>query len=61
MRSIAALALCLIVTSSLLAQTSDYIEVTATKVEEDALRVPASITVITGEELRLLGARDLAT
>lgn len=61
MRITAALAYALLAASPLFAQSSAYIEVTATKVEEDALRVPASITVISGEELRLLGATDLAS
>ncbi len=41
------------------AQTSDYIEVTATKIEENVLQVPGAVTVITRDDLERLGARDL--
>lgn len=40
---------------------SDYIEVTATKIEEDLVSVPASVTVLTREQLERTGARDLST
>ncbi|HEY3054667.1 MAG TPA: TonB-dependent receptor [Thermoanaerobaculia bacterium] len=43
----------------LYAQSSAYIEVTATKIEEDLLAVPGSITVITAEDLQRSGAHDL--
>lgn len=39
----------------------EYIEVTATKVAEDITVVPASITIIPGDELRARNATDLAT
>ncbi|HSP15469.1 MAG TPA: TonB-dependent receptor [Thermoanaerobaculia bacterium] len=41
------------------AQSSDYIEVTATKIEETVLQVPGSVTVISREDLDRTGARDL--
>lgn len=41
------------------AQSSAYIEVTATKIEEDLLAVPGSVTVITADDLRRSGAHDL--
>lgn len=37
----------------------ETVQVTATRTEESVDRVPAAITVITGEELRARGARDL--
>jgi iron complex outermembrane receptor protein len=40
---------------------AETIQVTATRVPEDVEPVPASITVITGEEMRARGATDLAT
>jgi len=55
------LALLAFLAAPLMAQTSDYIEVTATKIEEDPLAVPSNITIITGEQLRRTGARDLAS
>ncbi|GAC1633593.1 MAG: hypothetical protein NVS9B10_29010 [Nevskia sp.] len=39
----------------------DGIQVTATRIPEPAARVPASITIITGDELRARGAIDLHT
>ena len=53
--------LALLVAAPLFAQSSDYIEVTATKIEEDPATVPSNITVITGDALRRSGARDLAS
>jgi iron complex outermembrane receptor protein len=41
-------------------QVSETIEVTATRVPEDVEAVPASITVVSGEELRERGVTDLA-
>ena len=38
---------------------SETIEVTATKIAEDVILVPASVTVIDGDELRARNARDL--
>ncbi|MEA2345108.1 MAG: iron complex outerrane recepter protein [Thermoanaerobaculia bacterium] len=38
---------------------SETIEVTATKIAEDVMLVPASVTVIDGDELRARNARDL--
>ena len=38
---------------------SEHVTVTATRIPEDAAEVPASITVVSGEELRDLGATDL--
>ena len=38
---------------------SEYIEVTATRMPEPVDTVPASISVVTGEDLRARGARDL--
>jgi iron complex outermembrane receptor protein len=40
---------------------SETLQVTATRVPEDIEPVPASLTVITGEEIRARGASDLAT
>lgn len=40
---------------------TETIEVTATKVAEDVMLVPASVTVIDGDELRARNAVDLAT
>ncbi|MBV8201687.1 MAG: TonB-dependent receptor [Acidobacteria bacterium] len=40
---------------------SETMQVTATRVPEDVEQVPASVTVITGEEIRARGATDLAT
>lgn len=42
-------------------QTSETIEVTATKIAEDVTIVPASITVIDGDELRARNATDLSS
>ena len=42
-------------------KTSETIEVTATKIAEDITVVPASVTIIDGDELRTRNARDLAT
>src|SRR5260370_39138919 len=39
----------------------EVIEVTATRVAEDVLNVPASVTVIDGDELRARNATDLAS
>jgi iron complex outermembrane receptor protein len=39
--------------------TTETIEVTATKIAEDVMLVPASVTVIDGDELRARNARDL--
>jgi len=39
----------------------EVIEVTATRVAEDVLKVPASVTVIDGDELRARNATDLAS
>lgn len=38
---------------------SETIEVTATRIAEDVMLVPASVTVISGDELRVRNARDL--
>src|SRR5512143_1168386 len=38
---------------------SEHVTVTATRIPEDAAEVPASITVVSGEELRDRGATDL--
>jgi iron complex outermembrane receptor protein len=40
---------------------AEEIEVTATRIPEDVEAVPASITVLSGEELRARGATDLAS
>ncbi len=53
--------LLLFIATSLRAQTSGYIEVTATKIEEDVLSVPSAVTVINAAELARLGATDLPT
>ena len=37
-----------------------HVEVTATRIPERTTDVPASVSVVTGEDLRLRGARDLA-
>ena len=42
-------------------KVSETLQVTATRVPEDVEPVPASVTVITGEEIRARGATDLAT
>jgi iron complex outermembrane receptor protein len=42
-------------------RVAETVQVTATRVPEDVEPVPASITVITGEEIRARGATDLAT
>jgi len=42
-------------------QVAETIQVTATRVPEDVEQVPASITVVSGEELRVHGATDLAS
>jgi iron complex outermembrane receptor protein len=42
-------------------KVSETLQVTATRVPEDVEPVPASLTVITGEEIRARGATDLAT
>jgi iron complex outermembrane receptor protein len=39
--------------------TSEYVEVTATRIPEQAHEVPASVTVVTGDELRARGATTL--
>src|SRR4029077_21192001 len=39
----------------------ETLEITATRVPEEVEKVPASITIVTGEELRLRGANDLRT
>src|SRR5258708_340620 len=39
----------------------EVIEVTATRVAEDVLNVPASVTVIDGDELRARNANDLGS
>src|SRR5271154_4032729 len=41
--------------------TREVVEITATREPESVQKVPASITIITGEELRLRGAHDLRT
>jgi len=38
----------------------EYVEVTATRIPEKTVDVPASVTVVRGEDLRRRGARDLA-
>src|SRR5438105_291582 len=40
-------------------KTTETIEVTADKIPEDVLRVPAHVTVIDGDELRARNATDL--
>lgn len=55
------LAAALLCATSAFAQTSEVIEVTATRIAEDVVIVPASITVIDGEEIRARNANDLAT
>src|SRR5713226_6604957 len=40
-------------------KTSETIEVTATRIAEDVTVVPASVTVIDGDDLRARNARDL--
>src|SRR5882757_9122949 len=40
-------------------KTSETIEVTATRIAEDVMLVPASVTVIDGDELRARNANDL--
>jgi len=40
-------------------KTSETIEVTATRIAEDVLLVPASITIVDGDELRARNATDL--
>ncbi len=42
-------------------RTTETIEVTATKTPEDVLTVPASVTVIDGDELRARNATDLSS
>ncbi|MCU1349148.1 MAG: TonB-dependent receptor [Acidobacteria bacterium] len=49
----------ILLAAPLFAQTGDTITVTATKIEEDVLLVPSSVTTISGEELERMGARDL--
>ncbi|HVT58039.1 MAG TPA: TonB-dependent receptor [Thermoanaerobaculia bacterium] len=44
-----------------LPKVSESVQVTATRVPEDVEPVPASITVVTGEELAARGATDLGT
>lgn len=61
MRALALAGAVLFYSTAVIAQSSDYVEVTATKIEEDALEVPGSVTVITHEDLERLGARDLRT
>src|SRR6267154_78497 len=41
--------------------TLDTVQITATREPEPIDRVPAAITIVTGEELRLRGANDLRT
>jgi iron complex outermembrane recepter protein len=41
------------------AKTLEAVQVTATRTEETVDRVPAAITVVTGDEMRARGARDL--
>ena len=43
------------------AKLPDSIEVTATRVPEAIENIPASITVVSGEQLRRVGANDLRT
>jgi outer membrane receptor protein involved in Fe transport len=66
MKTTLLLAVCaLVFTASAIAQqpaaptTSETIEVTATRVAEDVMLVPASVTVIDGDELRARNATDL--
>jgi iron complex outermembrane receptor protein len=40
---------------------SEYVEVTATRIPEETVDVPASITVLTARDLREIGAGDLST
>ena len=40
---------------------SEYVEVTATRVPEETIDVPASVTVLTAQDLRDMGATDLPT
>jgi outer membrane receptor protein involved in Fe transport len=40
---------------------TEYVEVTATRIPEPTIEVPASITVLTSRELRDMGATDLPT
>jgi iron complex outermembrane receptor protein len=47
--------------TSLRAQSSAYLEVTATKIEEDLLSVPSVITVIHADDLARFGVRDLSS
>jgi iron complex outermembrane receptor protein len=42
-------------------RVAETVQVTATRVPEDVEPLPASVTVITGEEIRARGATDLAT
>jgi outer membrane receptor protein involved in Fe transport len=51
--------LCIALTCALNAQVKETIEVTATKIAEDVIVVPASITIIDGDELRARNAHDL--
>src|SRR5262249_38468676 len=55
--------ICMLLASVAFAQqpprTSQTIEVTATRIAEDVTLVPASVTVIDGDELRARNARDL--
>ena len=43
------------------ANQPDSIEVTATRIPEAIDNIPASITVVSGEQLRRVGANDLRT
>src|SRR5512143_4004040 len=40
---------------------TEYVEVTATRIPEPTIDVPASITVLTARDLREMGATDLPT
>ena len=58
------LAFALLCATPALAQTpttTETIEVTATRIAEDVVVVPASITIIDGDELRARNATDLAS
>jgi outer membrane receptor protein involved in Fe transport len=65
-RTLRAAACALICAAPLLAQTevpkqNEVIEVTATKIAEDVMTVPAHVTVIDGDDLRARNATDLAS
>lgn len=40
-------------------QGPEYVEVTATRIPEDPIEVPASVTIVSGQDLRNRGIRDL--